>query len=359
MVEETLINDDVKQIYSIAGAYIAFLIGSGFATGQEIMQYFAAYGYLGLISAVIVFLLFMYTGVSFITTGYVHKFTNGNDIFLHYCGRSVGNVYGYFSVVFAYMSFFVMIAGAGATLNQQFGLHVSFGCIAMAVLSIVTVIFGLDNIVNIISKIGPVIATMAILLGLTAIFQNLEGLKNASYIIPKLNIMSASNNWVFSALLYVGFNILLLSVFLSSIGARTKSIKIASKGAIFGAAGYSLAIVVICLGLIANIEKTANSQIPSLMLASGINSSVALIFSLSVFTEIFTTAVPLLWIVSSRVADESTLRFKIATVILAILGAVIGLKVPFNRLVNIIYVINGYAGIIFLFFMIKKSILKK
>lgn len=354
-----MINDDVKQVYSIAGAFIAFLIGSGFATGQEIMQYFAAYGYWGIISAVIVFTLFMYTGVSFITTGYVHKFTKANDIFLYYCGEKFGQLYDYFSIVFAYMSFFVMIAGAGATLNQQFGLGVAFGCIAMAVLSIVTVIFGLDNIVNIISKIGPVIATMAILLGLTAIFQNLEGLKYASNIIPKLNIMKASDNWLFSAVLYVGFNIILLSVFMSSIGARTKSIKIASTGAIIGAAGYSTAIAVICLGLIANIEKTAYSQIPSLMLASGINPSIAIIFSISVFAEIFTTAVPLLWIVSSRMADETTVQFKIIAVVLATFGALIGLLVPFNRLVNIIYVINGYAGIIFLFFMIKKSILKK
>ena len=256
------------------------------------------------------------------------------------------------------MSFFVMVAGAGATLNQQFGLHVSFGCIAMSMLSIVTVIFGLDNIVNIISKIGPVIATMAILLGLTAIIKNFDGLKNIS-IIPELDIMKASESWLFSALLYVGFNILLLSVFMSSIGARTKSIGVASRGAIFGAAGYSIAIAVIAIGLMANIEKTAHSQIPSLMLASEIGAPVAIIFSLSIFAEIFTTAVPLLWIVSSRIAREDTYMFKAATVVLAISGTAIGLMVPFNRLVNIIYVINGYAGIVFLFFMVKKSILKK
>ncbi|WP_218835245.1 YkvI family membrane protein [Sedimentibacter hydroxybenzoicus] len=353
-----MINNDVKQVYSIAGAFIAFLIGSGFATGQEIMQYFAAYGFMGLISAAIVLFLFMYAGVSFVTAGHIHKFNKGNDIFLYYCGKNIGRIYDYFSVIFAYMSFFVMIAGAGATLSQQFGLDVSFGCIAMAALSIVTVIFGLDNIVNIISKIGPVIATMAILLGLTAIFQNIDGLRNAN-VIPELDIMKASGNWLFSAFLYVGFNILLLSVFMSSIGARTKSIKVASTGAIFGAAGYSLAIAVIAVGLMANIEKTAYSQIPSLMLASGISSSVAIIFSLSIFAEIFTTAVPLLWIVSSRIAHEDTYKFKAATIILAVSGAAIGLKVPFNRLVNIIYVINGYAGIIFLFFMIKKSILEK
>ncbi len=32
------------NIFKIAGAYIAYVIGSGFATGQEIVQFFTVYG---------------------------------------------------------------------------------------------------------------------------------------------------------------------------------------------------------------------------------------------------------------------------------------------------------------------------
>ncbi len=35
------------NVVKFAGAFIAFLIGAGFATGQEVFQYFAAYGYEG------------------------------------------------------------------------------------------------------------------------------------------------------------------------------------------------------------------------------------------------------------------------------------------------------------------------
>lgn len=31
-----------KNVIKLSGAYIAYLIGSGFATGQEVMQYFAS-----------------------------------------------------------------------------------------------------------------------------------------------------------------------------------------------------------------------------------------------------------------------------------------------------------------------------
>ena len=51
---------DVSRMFIIGGACIALLIGSGFATGQEIMQYFVAYGHAGLISILLMFALFTY-----------------------------------------------------------------------------------------------------------------------------------------------------------------------------------------------------------------------------------------------------------------------------------------------------------
>ncbi len=346
----------IKKVISFAGAFIAFLIGSGFATGQEIMQYFSAYGFKGIAGGIVVFLLFLYVGVSFITTGYEHKFPNGSDIFEYYCGKKIGKFYDYFSIVFIYMSFFVMIAGAGATLNQQYGLSTSFGGIILAVLAVITVVFGLGRIVDVIGKIGPVIVVMSIALGFSAIFQNMEGLKRAGEIIPQLNLMKASTNWLYAALSYVGFCMLWLAAFMSSMGASANSKKEAALGAVFGAAAFSAAVIIVSLGLLANIEKVAGSQIPSLIIASNIHPSVAVVYSLTVVAGIYTTAVPLLWTVSARIADEKTTKFKAVTAVLAAIGAVVGLKVPFDRLVNIVYVINGYVGILLLIIMVMKTV---
>ena len=45
-----------KRVLILAGAIIAFTIGSGFATGQEIIQYYTAYGVKGLL-VILVFLV--------------------------------------------------------------------------------------------------------------------------------------------------------------------------------------------------------------------------------------------------------------------------------------------------------------
>lgn len=349
----------IGRVISFAGAFIAFLIGSGFATGQEILQYFTAYGYMGIAGAIVVFVLFLYVGVSFITVGQENKFPKGSDIYTYYCGSKIGKFYDYFSIVFIYMSFIVMIAGAGATLNQQYGWPVYIGGIIMAVISAGTVIFGLGKIVDVIGKIGPIIVIMSILLGLTAILQNPAGISKANNLIPTLDIMKASTNWLFAAGSYVGFCMLWLASFMSSMGATANSKKEAAYGAVLGAAAFFAAILVVSLGLMANIEQVYDSMIPSLILAANIHPVAAIIFSLTVAGGIYTTAVPLLWTVSSRVADEKTNKFKIITLVLAAIGTLVGLIVPFNKLVNIIYVINGYVGILLLAIMIIKSIRTK
>lgn len=347
---------NISQIIIYAGAFIAFLIGSGFATGQEIMQYFVAYGFAGILGALVVFALFLYVGISFISAGYNNKFPKRSDIYAYYCGKTIGAFYDYFSIVFIFMSFIVMIGGAGATINQQYGLPVYVGGIGMAILAVATVVFGLSKIVDVIGKIGPVIAIMAILLGLTSIILNPTGLSKASNIIPNLNLLKASSNWLFAAGSYVGFCMLWLATFMASIGAEAKSKKDATLGAVFGAVGFSAAVIVVALGLMANVEQVAGSKVPSLILAGNIHPTLAVVFSLTVVAGIYTTAVPLLWTVVARVAQEKTSKFRIITIALAVIGTFIGLKIPFDRLVNIIYVINGYVGIFLLALMIIKDV---
>lgn len=347
---------NIKQIIIYGGAFIAFLIGSGFATGQEILQYFASYGYMGIIGVLVVFVLFLYVGVSFGKAGYENKFSKRNDIYTYYGGKAIGTFYDYFSIIFIYMSFIVMIGGAGATLNQQYGLPNYIGGIGMAILAGGTVVFGLNKIVNVIGNIGPVIAVMAIGLGIAAIIQNPGGLSIANEVIPRLNLLKASTNWVFAAASYVGFCMLWLAAFLSSMGAEAKNKKEVISGTMLGAFGFSLAVLLVTLGIMANIEKVAGSMVPSLILAATLHPTVAIIFSLTVVAGIYTTSVPLLWTVAVRVADEKSRRFIILVIVLAVIGTIIGLKVPFNRLVNIVYVINGYVGILLLALMIIKDI---
>ncbi len=93
-----------------------------------------------------------------------------------------------------------------------------------------------------------------------------------------------------------------------------------------------------------------------LVLANEISPVLASGFSLIILAGIFTTAVPLLWTVSQRFFADGTPGFKRLTVVLAAVGTLIGLVLPFSQMVNIVYVINGYVGIVLLALMIVRTI---
>lgn len=344
------------KVFTLAGAFIAFLIGSGFATGQEVMQYFSSFGLLGAFGVIVVFLLFLYVGIEFMIAGYNNKFAKGSDIFYYYCGKRIGKFYDYFSVAFIYMSYIVMIGGSAATLNQQYGQPTWVGGVMMGILAGGTVIFGLGKIVDVIGKIGPTIVVLTVILGIFAIAMNPSGFANANEIIPQLDLLKASSNWFFSAVSYVGFCMLWLAGFMSQLGASSDNKNESILGTIIGAAGFSLALLIITLGIMANIEELSGSMVPNLVLANKVHPVLGTIFSLIVVAGIYTTAVPLLWQAVARFSEDKTPKFRILTVVFAAAGVFVGLLVPFDKLVNIIYVINGYVGILLFVFMAYKTI---
>ena len=169
-----------KRVLILAGAIIAFTIGSGFATGQEIIQYYTAYGVKGLL-VILVFL----------------------------CGKYVGTFCDYYSTLFCYMSFFVMVGGASSTLHQEYGLPAWVGGVVLTALAVITVVGGLNSMVDAIGAVGPVIVVLCIAIGVITLIRDggdvgagLDIIKNAAYegAANGETIKSAGSNWLVSGL---------------------------------------------------------------------------------------------------------------------------------------------------------------
>ena len=58
-----------NSVWGMAGAYIAFVIGSGFASGQEIVQFYAVFGRGGLGAIAISAVLLSWVGGSLMAAG--------------------------------------------------------------------------------------------------------------------------------------------------------------------------------------------------------------------------------------------------------------------------------------------------
>ena len=94
--------DKIKRILQYCGACIAFYIGAGFATMQEVMQYEASYGSKFWIVITVCAVIYVYTNLSFISNGNRLHVKHNGDIYKAYCGKYIGKFFDYFSALFCY-----------------------------------------------------------------------------------------------------------------------------------------------------------------------------------------------------------------------------------------------------------------
>ena len=345
---------DIKSIIGFCGACIAFYIGAGFATMQEVMQYEASYGSRFIVVIAVAALIYIYTNISFATNGNRLQLDRGGDIYRHYCGKYIGTAYDYFSAFFCYMCFIVMCGGANSTMVQQWGLPNGTGAIILTIAVIVTAVFGLKGILNALSCLGPVIIIAILLIaGITSVTgfehfgENLKAIDSGAYELTQVG----GGNPFASGASYGGFVILWFAAFLSEIGAKNR-LKEVNAGMLFSSLCIFGAAAICCIALISHIDITASADIPALILANTIHPLLGQIFAVVIFLGIYTTSVPLLWTGIARIAQEGTARYKTFTAVGGIIGCVIACFLPYKGLVNILYGMNGYLGFLLVAFMI-------
>ncbi|RPA58230.1 hypothetical protein EF384_07550 [Aerococcus agrisoli] len=343
-----------------AGAMTASLIGSGFATGQEIIQYFVAHSWQGILGIITTFITVAFMGHAFFRAGLNRKkdLSSPNDVFILFAGQKIGTIYKYLALVVLFLTYAVMVAGAGATIHQQFGIPVIIGSGIMYILSAGTVMLGLEKLTNILGNIGPAIAIIAILLGLAGFFMYQGKLGQANQLVQAAladeTIHAASGNWLISALNYVGLIIMLNAGFLAQTGTQANTLKETKIAALLSSGIYAAGILILFLAFMAGFASVGGAQVPSLVIANDIHPFVSYLFIIIIMLAIYTTVVAMLWNVASSLATEGTKGHKWMTALVGLIATLIGLFLPFDQLVNIVYVVSGYFGIIFLFIMISK-----
>ncbi|MEM7100139.1 MAG: hypothetical protein AAF541_17860 [Pseudomonadota bacterium] len=344
------------SVVKVSGAFVAFLLGSAFASGQESIQFYAAYGLWGLGGVAITLLLFAYVAFSLLRAGRVHALTTNEETFKHYCGNVLGKLMAWYAIAFIACVYWVMIVGAGAALDQAYGLPEWLGRIFMAAISVATILLGLRRIVDVIGAVGPVLVLLTLIISLIALVQNGDQIGANLNVIGELDLLKASPNWALSGVLYVGFSLMGLASFLPAIGERLSNQKQTLSAALLGPTLLMGTMLFVTLALLSQMEQVASVAMPTMTLAQGITSELALVFGVFITLGIYTTASPMLWVVCVRFTQEHATSYKVLAMILALVGVLGGSIVPFGQLVNLIYPTVGYAGAVLVICMVTKDL---
>lgn len=335
-----------KTVLKIMGAYVAWVMGSGFATGQEIMQFFTSYGYFSYVLLLVTLAGFLLIGPMILEAGWEHRDEEEFSQCRYFCGRRVGLFYEWFVPLSLFAGMVILISGAGATLNQYCGINHYVGALLMALLAFAAYVAGFQRFVKVVSLVGPAIIAFTIVVGVITVVHDFDGLYDVDDYEAVMAGVRPVKYWWFSGLLYISYNLTGGSMYYTALGATADCRKEAVWGASLGTAVLMLAIMLMNSAMLSNIGVVGTLGIPTLYLARKISFVLGAVFSVILIFGIFSSCSAMLWTVSERFVTQGTRKSFVFAGFVACGAFFLGL-LPFAELIRVVYPFLGYIGLIY------------
>lgn len=344
-----------KAVIKYTGAFIAWVIGSGFATGQEALQFFSSYGYLSYGVLLVNLIGFLFLGQVLLVTGFEHKTESSFNHFKYFCGEKIGTIYSWLIPITLILIMPVLISGAGATLSEYYGVNRYIGSFLMSVLVLSVYLIGFEHLIKIVSAIGPAIIIFSLLVGAITLANDYGNFSDVPKYQFKLNELQTAPHWTISAILYLSLNFLSGSVYFTELGKSAYNRNDAKYGAFFGALAIILNIAIMNTAILLNAENISTLAIPVLYLAKKISYMLGAIFSIILILGMFSSCSAMMWSICNRFTRGGKRGNRIFAVFISILTFVLGLF-SFSELIGTFYPLVGYVGLFFIGSVIYKGI---
>ncbi|WP_019377397.1 hypothetical protein [Virgibacillus halodenitrificans] len=343
----------MKKILKIGSAFIGIIVGAGFASGQEVLQYFTSFGLIGTLGAIVATALFAYLGMTLTRLGSRLQTTSHKDAIYEV------SFHPWLALIVDYIIIFtlfgvgvVMVAGAGSIFDQQFGLPAFMGTLLMTILVLLTAMLNVDRVVNVIGSITPfliisvIIVSVYSLLTMDSTFAELNPIaKEQTSTLP---------NWFIAGVNYVSFNIAVGASMSLVMGGAEKDERAAKLGGLVGGLGLGLLIVLSHLAIFSKVDVVAEYDMPMLQIVNELSPFLGTFYSVILFGMIFNTGISMFFAFGARFTEIGTSKFKLFITITLIIGFIASFA-GFTDLVAFFYPLIGYLGLFLILALVTAS----
>jgi len=315
-----------KKAFAVTMAYAGAVIGAGFASGREVMDFFSLYGRRGLAGIVLATFLFMWVGVVILDVTHRYPVYSYLDLLKTVLPwKWLVAATDFVFLVTLQSGIGVMIAG-GATVLQGWGLPYRIGCAGFLLLCVLLLRAGGEGFIKTNCWLVPGMAVAIIILCL------------AQATAPSLGGYAAGP--YSSALLYVSLNTAIAGVALSTLKNQLNG-NVALLGGLGGGMLIGLLLLVIYIATL-GMDRY---EIPMLRLAEIWLAKWKWVYALVLLAAMLTTALANLHGLASRIAKSS--QYWICVIYSAVLGFIVA-QHGFASLVGLLYPLLGLCNIVLL-----------
>ncbi|MDQ7092467.1 hypothetical protein REC12_02540 [Desulfosporosinus sp. PR] len=340
-----------KTTFQVAATYVGAVMGAGFASGQEIQQFFARFGGWGLAGVLVSTMLFSLLGWSMLDLQERWKVSSYPEFFDHLLSGRWGRWADGLVSVLLFVGMMAMMSGSGALFQEYFGFSRWFGIVLTGSIIALALWFRGEGVLWINTVLIPLKFVFCLGIAALAVFLAKSG--DGEGIVVLTNPIV--KNWAFSAVLYVSFNLTLAMVVFASLGKDVQRAG-ARLGAVLGGAALGIFAFVIGAALL-RFPEVLGLEIPMVAVAGKLGDWPEFFYVIVLWLAMITAAIGNGFSLVSRVVETGILTYnKAAFILLCLLLPIAGVK--FSQIVQFVYPLFGYLGLAFLpmilFFWLKR-----
>jgi len=333
-----------REVSRIAGAFVGVIVGAGFASGQELMQFFGSFGWLGLLGIPVSGALFVFFAMTLADLGQQYASASHKPVIYAICGRWLGVFVDGLIAFCMFAVAVVMMAGAGALLRQLAGIPPLWGSIGTMALTIGIVCLDLRRVISFIGSVTPLLTVVTLIVAVVSLTQ-----RDVDWAMLEATAMreqqQAASHWFVAALLYVSYNLVAGAPFLIIMAGQTVNRRTALWGGIAGGLLLATLMLLIVLGMFAQVDKLGGVDMPTLLLATQLSPVLSVLMAVTIFGMILNTAVGMVYSFCARLLTPGTAQFRWGATAVSVLAFLCSL-VGFMTLIGFIYPAFGWLGFV-------------
>ena len=323
--------------------YLGAVIGAGFASGQEIVQFFVSYGKPGFQGALLAAVLFAASGGMLLYTAHKQNMSNYQDILAYLLGKRLGSIVDFLLAIFLFLGISTMLSASGAVFYEHLYLPKYWGILLAYFMVVIALAAGKQGLIYSYNLLVPIkIVLLLLISGYVALFVgDVQVTASAAYLYPQ-----GKNYWPFASILYVAYNFSLAMVVLSeyqSVSSKSDGIK----GAIEGGLILGLLVILNYGALCKFLPTVMHYQVPMLYVAGHISPAAKYVYTLVLWMGILTTAIANAYGFAQRFSRFTGLSYSLCLVLCMTLALPVSTQ-SFSSLVNKIYPAFGVLGVLIL-----------
>lgn len=345
----------LKEIIIVAFAFVGVVVGAGFATGQEIFQFFTSNGNFSVYGVFITGLIITVGGVFVLNTGYRLRSHSHTEPIKFYLPRTIATIFDVILTLFLFALAMIMTAGGVSTINESFDIPYGLSSFLLILVILLTLFLKFDRLITVLGMVTPF---LVLIVTIIAIYYFSTGQFNFEAANSYANSEGRKDNWWwFDAINYGSLQIAAAFSFLSVMGGRLKFEKSTIWGGIFGGIIITFLLLMLNLGMVTEFAQITGVALPSLLLANNISPFIGVFMAIVMILVIYNTVVGLMYAFASRFTEPYSKSYYILITIMAIITFATTF-IGFIELIGKVFPIMGIFGFILLIPIFIKGILK-